>query len=308
MAGPDRARLVEQVLDVLEAEKLDRSEFEQVLEAFVASVEEARETRLEAAYRSWKTSAGALTKEEYRDKHALSPDLFEAAVEAGLIASLEPPLPSYARKHYRDEVVPKHVLTELREKLDEETYLVTRKAAALLGVSAAKFKALAQSGKISEAVPEWNVKGDYPGTYYRLADLKALKRTLTAKPPGAKQKERWGELNERQRRYLELLYQIEKGREGYYTSREAMFSESKKGGEWRWIRHHSAGFSSGFDMTLEREGLLDQGTGATFEALAKRGYIERRWGHSAVNDDGYEYQPLEVRLTRTGRKLVKDMA
>ena len=305
----NETQLIDALLRLLKAEERVRAEFQEAAHALVGKLEAEREARLSAALERWKRTGGFLSRDEYLGKYALEKDLLAAAVEQGLVEEVSSPHPDQRSLHfYRDQPVPERPLAKLRATLDEETFLVTRKASAFLGASPQKLAALKRAGRIEASVPPWNADGLYPGTYYRLSDLRTLKGQLGQPALSAAQRQRWADLNDRQRRYLTLLHEVEAKREAYYRSQAAMSDPRRKGGEWRWIRHHSTPTYEGFDRILERAQLLDQGTGATFQALEGRGYLIRRWLAPALNEALHEVEPLEIKLTRSGRKLVKDMA
>ena len=187
----DKAQIIDAVLDLLKAEERDHFEFKKSLDTFTADLMAAREARLEAIHKTWKKAESVLTRSDYLEKYGLESNLLDAAVERGLITSVKPPHEGDGRYHYPDKAVPKKALQEMRAQLDEETFLVTRKALAFLGVSAQKLTAFKEAGKIAETVPDWNRDGLYSRTYYRLSELKALKASFADKPVSAKQQQRW---------------------------------------------------------------------------------------------------------------------
>jgi len=121
----------------------------------------------------------------------------------------------------------------------------------------------------------------------------------------------WADLNERQRHFLRVLYHRECKLAAYYTSQKAMADPKKKGAEWRWMRHNGErGLARDLDVGAEDEAALrnNQGSGATYKALEERALIERRWEHVLMFSVAHGEQTvslLDVRLTPTGRRLVK---
>ena len=100
---------------------------------------------------------------------------------------------------------------------------------------------------------------------------------------------KWGDLNERQQQYMEIIFNLDQGLERYYrlppTQRPAW--DNPPASVWRWLP-----YEKGLWRKLEEAGLRDQGTGSTFEALEKRKLIES----SAKG----------IKLTDQGRALVRD--
>ena len=117
----------------------------------------------------------------------------------------------------------------------------------------------------------------------------------------------WQALNNRQQTYLKFIFEIDQQNEESY---QRNWSVSRRGfpppaSEWRWISYD--GGADGWGDTelrrrLRKEGFVDQGTGATFEALANRGYIKRKWSEP----DLLGHQILYVQMTRRGRKLIRE--
>ena len=124
----------------------------------------------------------------------------------------------------------------------------------------------------------------------------------------------WEDLNERQRHFLRVLYRRECELAAYYTSQRAMADPRKKRAEWRWMRHNGeGGLARDLDVGAEDEAALcnNQGSGATYKALEERALLERRWEHVRMFSFARGEQTvslLDVRLTPTGRRLVKTAA
>ena len=72
-----------------------------------------------------------------------------------------------------------------------------------------------------------------------------------------------------------------------------------------WVPHHGFGYTAGLEATMKAQGLLDQGTGATYQALTDQGLLERRYGDLYTPIAGHPFAPLEVRLSELGWELAK---
>jgi hypothetical protein len=129
-------------------------------------------------------------------------------------------------------------------------------------------------------------------------------------PAGGRPEAIWGGLNERQRTYLREAYLLDQDTEaGIRLSRARGFYHDPPASEWRWLRYgyvHDVDDPSGLALRLrgagvERTKRVDQGTGSTWQALARRGLMETRYvPHPLVPT-----LLLEVRLTRLGRRVVR---
>lgn len=108
----------------------------------------------------------------------------------------------------------------------------------------------------------------------------------------------WQELNDRQRQYLEVIYRAD-------TEAEAAEAASWKRGwkrrpadVWRWLPYNltNLGSPTPLKRRLLRCNLVDQGTGSTFDALARRGLILYEEGDGLM---------ARIRLTTQGRKIAR---
>lgn len=110
----------------------------------------------------------------------------------------------------------------------------------------------------------------------------------------------WDSLNERQRTYLQTVYEVDQETEHYIRLRAAQGYWSRvPASEWRWMAYNAANATL-YDRLYLRK-LVDPGSGSTFEALASRKLILRKWEY-----DGLGGSILFVQITRAGRKLVRD--
>lgn len=110
----------------------------------------------------------------------------------------------------------------------------------------------------------------------------------------------WDALNERQRQYMKAIYDTDQEQEQAERERAARTRRSQPASQWRWMRHWTNPFTGDTPLKhcLRQAGLVDPGTGSTFEALATRGLIE-------VDYEGYDRSVPLVKMTPQGRKLVR---
>lgn len=105
----------------------------------------------------------------------------------------------------------------------------------------------------------------------------------------------WADLNERQQEYMKVIYEVDQLQEQYEKQRAAMDRYSRPADQWRYMEYADTytGYTP-FKRRLIEKGLVDQGTGSTFEALRERELILIKYDHAVL-----------VRLTTKGRKLVR---
>lgn len=109
------------------------------------------------------------------------------------------------------------------------------------------------------------------------------------------------DLNPRQKAYLEALYECDQTNEQYRKQRAIKgFWDNTPASEWRWIVYGRTEPASDLWIALRRQKLVDEGSGSTWQALEKRGFVECRWQRFST---GGTY--LEVKITPKGRKLVR---
>ncbi len=109
------------------------------------------------------------------------------------------------------------------------------------------------------------------------------------------------DLNSRQQTYLKCIYQEDQAAERHENWRWNQGLDKRLAEEWRWLLYADlAGGATPLKRALEREGLVDAGTGSTFIALERRGLISHR---ERFEPNILSFEPLtSVRLTRKGRK------
>jgi hypothetical protein len=106
-------------------------------------------------------------------------------------------------------------------------------------------------------------------------------------------------LNERQLAYLKAVYACDQERERAERSAWSRGLTPRPASEWRWISYHAT--NSPLRRRLLDAQEVDPGTGSTFEALAARHLILRRWEH----DPDLPVSLLFVQMTPKGRTLIR---
>lgn len=114
----------------------------------------------------------------------------------------------------------------------------------------------------------------------------------------------WADLNERQRQYLQAIYDQDQENERYEKGQWARGGRPRPAIEWRWMFYGvfpETGSDSPLRRRLKVTDLVDPGTGSTLQALEARSYILCRYEPVPVGD------PLVyVQITPRGRKLVRE--
>jgi hypothetical protein len=116
----------------------------------------------------------------------------------------------------------------------------------------------------------------------------------------------WAGLNERQQKYMLLIYEADQENEKEWNGRDWQSRPKKSAAEWRWLMYDDVNVYNPLRPKLLKAKLIDEGTGSTFEALERRGYIQTQYRKPL----GYESNPLQesflhVCITALGRKLVR---
>ena len=114
-------------------------------------------------------------------------------------------------------------------------------------------------------------------------------------------------LNERQRAYLLAIFEVDQAVEA--DIREIPyrpFQQRPKASEWRWQEYSEPvpeiqKPASRLYEAIKKTAPIDQGTGATFAALADRKLVEVDWREYNV----YGQRKPYIRLTTAGRKLAR---
>ncbi len=110
----------------------------------------------------------------------------------------------------------------------------------------------------------------------------------------------WAELNDRQRAYLCALYDCDQATEAMRRERAARGAYDRTpASEWRWQMYGPVAPPSALYTALRSAGLVDPGTGATWQALEDRKLVQCR-----SVPDAFGVPLLEVQITPLGRKIV----
>ena len=113
----------------------------------------------------------------------------------------------------------------------------------------------------------------------------------------------WSDLNERQQTYLLTIYQRDQAEEEAQRSAWSRGVRARPADEWRWMYYGETAYGpSPLKRALDSEGLVNQGTGATLEALRSRGLVLVRSSRSVSRGD---LSTVHVRMTLAGRKLAR---
>lgn len=108
----------------------------------------------------------------------------------------------------------------------------------------------------------------------------------------------WQELNDRQRQYLEVIYRADTEAEAAEAASWKRGWKRRPANVWRWLSYNltNLGSPTPLKRRLLRQDLVDQGTGSTFDALARRGLILYEEGDGLM---------ARIRLTTQGRKVAR---
>lgn len=111
----------------------------------------------------------------------------------------------------------------------------------------------------------------------------------------------WQALNQRQHTYLQALYDGDQATEAARRQRAARgFYDRTPASVWRWQLYGPTEPPTQLYSTLDRAGLVDQGTGATWRALASRQLVR-----CTTITDPLGIELLQVQITTQGRTVVR---
>lgn len=107
----------------------------------------------------------------------------------------------------------------------------------------------------------------------------------------------WQALNDRQRAYLLETYTLDQQAERRERGAWGRGARARPADVWRWIPYTGA---TELKRRLSTRGMVDPGTGATFEALEQRGLVQCKHERGALGE-----LALLVRVTTRGRQAAR---
>ena len=117
----------------------------------------------------------------------------------------------------------------------------------------------------------------------------------------------WAELNERQRQYLQAIYETDQEQEADERGAWKRGGSPRPAAVWRWMEYGVFdGVGSTLYMKLYLRKLIDEGTGSTFNALEARGCIRCKYTYKRRDGDRETLERfLMLQITKEGRALVR---
>jgi len=117
----------------------------------------------------------------------------------------------------------------------------------------------------------------------------------------------WADLNERQREYMQAIYETDQEQEADERGAWTRGGRPRPAHEWRWMEY---GVFNGVGSTLYTKlylrKLIDEGTGSTFNALEARGLIKCKYTYKRRDSDRETLERfLMLQITKEGRALVR---
>jgi DNA invertase Pin-like site-specific DNA recombinase len=107
----------------------------------------------------------------------------------------------------------------------------------------------------------------------------------------------WDGLNDRQRAYLEVIYQDDQVHESWISKQAAQGHRTPPADVWRWRPYNAA--DAQIHRQLVQRKMVDPGAGSTLKALADRGLLLTRATSTGLGE------VVEVRLTTQGRAVAR---
>lgn len=116
-------------------------------------------------------------------------------------------------------------------------------------------------------------------------------------PRTAKARAVWDGLNDRQRAYLEVIYQDDQAQESWISKQAAQGHRTPPADVWRWRPYNAV--DAPIHRQLARRRMVDPGAGSTLKALTDRGLLLTRGTSTGLGE------VVEVRLTTQGRAVAR---
>ena len=114
----------------------------------------------------------------------------------------------------------------------------------------------------------------------------------------------WNELNNRQREYLQAVYDLDQVIE--QNEKSGNWRRRRVASEWRWIPYTAnpqTGGPADLQLALREHDLVDEESGAAWKTLESRGLISCRYD---LHNIGTRLETwLFVQMTPFGRKIVR---
>ena len=117
----------------------------------------------------------------------------------------------------------------------------------------------------------------------------------------------WANLNKRQQEYMQAIFEVDQEQEAYERGAWTRGNRPRPAREWRWIEYGVFdGVPTDLYSKLYLRKLINEGTGSTFDALERRGFITCKYTQTRKNGQfTFERFPL-LQITPKGRKLVRE--
>ena len=114
-------------------------------------------------------------------------------------------------------------------------------------------------------------------------------------------------LNERQRHYMQAVYETEQEQEADERAAWKRGGRPRPASVWRWMEYGVIdGIGSTLYMKLYLRKLVDEGTGSTFNALEARRFVKCKYTYKRRDGDRMALERfLMLQITKEGRALVR---
>ncbi len=117
----------------------------------------------------------------------------------------------------------------------------------------------------------------------------------------------WADLNDRQRQYMQAIYETDQEQEADERGAWKRGGSPRPASIWRWMEYGVFdGVGSTLYMKLYLRKLVDEGTGSTFNALEARGFIRCKYTYKRRDGDREALERfLMLQITKEGRAVVR---